>query len=172
MKKTIIETDRLILREFIPEDLDDIYRLYGESDVSFLQPLSEDRQEEREKLKSYIRYSYGFYGVGLWAVCLKESGRLIGRCGLQVIFLNEENEGDYEAGYMISGLYSGMGYGKEAVSGILKYADDELETKRVVVRIDKRNDGSLRFAENLGFRKLAEMDDGCVLMGHIFTSCE
>lgn len=87
MGNVIIETPRLILREFVPEDLAGLYSLYEESDTQFLQPLSENREEELEKLKSYIHYIYGFYGFGLWAVCLKENGRLIGRCGLQVEFI-------------------------------------------------------------------------------------
>lgn len=82
MENVMIETPRLILREFVPEDLAGLYSLYEESDTRFLEPLSENREEELEKLKSYIHYIYGFYGFGLWAVCLKESGRLIGRCGL------------------------------------------------------------------------------------------
>ena len=107
MGETVIETGRLIIREFVPEDLEALYRIYESADTRFLQPLSEDREEELEKLKSYIQYVYGFYGFGLWAVCLKETGALIGRCGLQVMFIGDE--GEYEMGYMISGAYQGMG---------------------------------------------------------------
>ena len=133
MGETVIETGRLIIREFVPEDLEALYRIYESADTRFLQPLSEDREEELEKLKSYIQYVYGFYGFGLWAVCLKETGALIGRCGLQVMFIGDE--GEYEMGYMISGAYQGMGYGGEAVRAILEYAGEELEAPRVVLRI-------------------------------------
>ena len=107
-----------------------------------------------EKLKSYIHYIYGFYGFGLWAVCLKESGRLIGRCGLQVEFI--QDQGEYELGYMISGKYGRKGYGKEAVTAILEYAEEELEAPRVILRIDTENEPSRRFAENMGFRLMTE----------------
>lgn len=149
MGNVIIETPRLILREFVPEDLAGLYSLYEESDTRFLEPLSKDRDEELEKLKSYIHYVYGFYGFGLWAVCLKKSGRLIGRCGLQVEFVGEQ--GDYELGYMISGKYQRMGYAGEAVQGILDYAKEELEAPRVILRIDRENAPSRRFAEKTGF---------------------
>ena len=151
MGETVIETGLLIIREFVPEDLEALYRIYESADTRFLQPLSEDREEELEKLKSYIQYVYGFYGFGLWAVCLKETGALIGRCGLQVMFIGDE--GEYEMGYMISGAYQGMGYGGEAVRAILEYAGEELEAPRVVLRIDSGNTASLRFAERLGFHK-------------------
>ena len=149
MGNVMIETPRLILREFVPEDLAGLYSLYEESDTRFLEPLSKDRKEELEKLESYIHYIYGFYGFGLWAVCLKESGRLIGRCGLQVEFIGEQ--GDYELGYMISGKYQRMGYAGEAVRGILDYAGDELEASRVILRIDRENAPSRCFAEKIGF---------------------
>lgn len=151
MGEIIIETQRLIIREFEPGDLDGLYRIYEESDTRFLQPLSENREEELEKLKSYIQYVYGFYGFGLWAVCLKESGCLIGRCGLQVGFIGDE--GEYELGYMISGKYQGKGYGREAVEAILQYAEEELEAPRAVLRIDLENTVSLAFAERLKFQE-------------------
>ena len=154
MENVIIETPRLILREFVPEDLAGLYSLYEESDTTFLRPLSENREEELEKLKSYIHYIYGFYGFGLWAVCLKENGRLIGRCGLQVEFIGDQ--GDYELGYMISGKYQGKGYAKEAVRAILSYADEELEAPRVLLRIDDANLTSWHFAEKMGFRLLPQ----------------
>ena len=57
------------------DDLDDIYRIYhsGEN-YRFIEPMDEDRDVERAKLESYIFYMYGFYGFGLYAVCLKDSG--------------------------------------------------------------------------------------------------
>ena len=161
-----IETPRLILREFVPEDLAGLYRLYEESDTRYIEPLAKDPEEELEKLKSYIHYIYGFYGFGLWAVCLKESGELIGRCGLQVELIGDE--GEYELGYMISGKYTGCGYASEAVRAVLEYAGEELEAPRVVVRIHKENKASLAFAQKEGFRpmdvKSEANDDFCVFV--------
>lgn len=170
MIEPVIETPRLILREFVPEDLEALYRLYEESDTRFLEPLSADKTEELEKLKSYIYYIYGFYGVGLWAVCLRENGRLVGRCGLQVKFIGEQ--GEYELGYMISEKHSGVGYGSEAVRGILKYARDELRAPKVVLRTDRANSHSIQFAEKLGFQRMDRNGDKYLWMSYIFTSCE
>ena len=156
MGEVIIETKRLVIREFEPEDLDALYRLYEDSDTRYIQKLSEDREEEMEKLKSYIHYIYGFYGFGLWAVCLKENGELIGRCGLQVEFIDDQ--GEYELGYMISGKYGRKGYAAEAVKAILEYADEELEAPRVVVQIHKKNKGSLDFAKKMGFKQMQEKE--------------
>lgn len=166
MDTFLIETPRLILREFVPEDLAGLYRLYEESDTRYIEPLAKDPEEELEKLKSYIHYIYGFYGFGLWAVCLRESGELIGRCGLQVELIGDE--GEYELGYMISCKYTGCGYASEAVQAVLKYAGEELEAPRVVVRIHKENKASLVFAQKEGFHPMdikSEANDGfCVFV--------
>lgn len=157
MANIVIETPRLILREFVPEDLSGLYKLYEETDTRYIEPLSTDRDEERIKLESYIHYIYGFYGFGLWAVCLKDTGALIGRCGLQVVFIGEQ--GEYELGYMISGKYEGKGYASEAARAILDYAFETLEAPRVVVQIHKANERSVRFAKHLGFKKLEDASD-------------
>ncbi len=157
MGEIIIETERLVIREFETKDLDELYRIYSESDTRFLQPLSEDREEELEKLKSYIQYVYGFYGFGLWAICLRETGELIGRCGLQVMFIGDT--GEYEMGYMISGKYQRLGYGREAVQAVLHYAEEELDAPRVVLRIDSDNRTSIQFAEQQGFKKMKDISE-------------
>ena len=150
MSNIILETPRLILREFVPEDLAGLYRLYEESDTRYIDPLSEDPDEELVILKNYIHYIYGFYGFGLWAVCLKETGELIGRCGLHVMFIVDD--GEYELGYMVSKPYEGQGYASEAVRAILEYAREDLEAPRVVVKIHKENERSIQFAQHLGFQ--------------------
>ncbi len=150
MANIILETPRLILREFVPEDLAGLYRLYEESDTTYIDPLSEDPDEELVILKNYIHYIYGFYGFGLWAVCLKETGELIGRCGLHVMFIADD--GEYELGYMVSKHYEGQGYAAEAVRAILEYAKEDLEAPRVVVKIHKDNERSIQFAKHLGFQ--------------------
>ncbi len=152
MANIILETPRLILREFVPEDLAGLYRLYEESDTRYIDPLSKDPDEELIVLKNYIHYIYGFYGFGLWAVCLKETGELIGRCGLHVMFIGDD--GEYELGYMVSRKCEGQGYAAEAVKAILEYADEELEAPRVVIKIHEDNTRSIRFAEKIGFKPM------------------
>ena len=56
MANIILETPRLILREFVPEDLAGLYRLYEESDTRYIDPLSKDPDEELIVLKNYIHY--------------------------------------------------------------------------------------------------------------------
>ena len=67
----IASTKHLIIREFVPEDIDALYSIY-EDNCDYIEPLSKNREEERQKLKAYIKYVYGFYGFGLWAVVEKK----------------------------------------------------------------------------------------------------
>ena len=78
---TILETERCIVREFVPEDIDALYDLYDEEARCFLEPPSRNRSLEREILTSYIRRVYRLCGYGHWAVISKNTGELIGRMG-------------------------------------------------------------------------------------------
>lgn len=59
--------------------------------TDFVEPLY-DYETELEYQKAYIENMYGFYEYGMWLVFLKETGRLIGRAGLE----------HDEMGYMIA----------------------------------------------------------------------
>lgn len=65
---TILRTPRCLVREFVEEDLDGIYRLYDAQARLFLEAPSEDREREGEILRAYIKRIYPFYGFGYWAV--------------------------------------------------------------------------------------------------------
>lgn len=145
---TATETERLILREFVPEDIDDLYKIYEDND-RYIEKLSDDREQERAKLESYIKYVYGFYGFGLWAVVEKSSGLLIGRCGLSVEEI--DGEGVLEIGYMIGKAWQHKGYGLESVRAVLDYAPEVLGEPRVAARIDAKNTASASLAKKAGF---------------------
>lgn len=148
----IRETKRLILREFVPEDIDALYKLYEDAEhCRYIDGLSASKGEEKEKLESYIQYVYGFYGFGLWAVIEKESGMLIGRCGLQVEDIG--GEGMLEIGYMIGRPWLRKGYGLESVRAVLCYAYEETEETKVAARIDENNAASQALAVRAGFKK-------------------
>ncbi len=69
----ILRTERLIVREQKEEDLDSLYEIYAHPDMTaFMEGLSADREEERERLISYIRTVYPLYGFGLWMLEKRE----------------------------------------------------------------------------------------------------
>ena len=77
----IIETERLILRELTESDYDALYAVLADSDIMEHYPYTFDEARVRGWIKRNIE-RYRTDGFGLWAVVLKESGEMIGDCGI------------------------------------------------------------------------------------------
>ena len=145
----IVNTRRLFLREFTADDLDRIYDIYNSwGDLPGLQALSPDREEELEKLVSYIHFMYGFYGMGLWAICLAGDGKMIGCGGPWPSQIGEDWL--LELGYVIHRDYVGQGYGYEAMSAVVNYIRCETDFDQAAARIPKDHKSSRGLAEKLG----------------------
>ena len=155
ISNVMISTDRLVIREITLSDLDELYELYDESVTQYVENLYE-RHEEEEFTKAYINNMYGFYGYGLWLVCEKDSGKIVGRAGLS----HREVDGEVrvELGYLIGGQYRGRGYAYEACKAILTFAK-KIGKKNIIICTRSDNLPSLNLAYKLGFKKIAMIDD-------------
>jgi [ribosomal protein S5]-alanine N-acetyltransferase len=145
----IAETKRLFIREMIPEDLESLYLLYEDAQTRcFLEPLSENREKEKALLEAYIKKVYPFYGYGLWAVCRRTDGAMIGRVGLSPC----QKGGDaVELGYLIRHDLRKKGFAAEAGAAVLNFARWELMLREVDLYTDPENEASRRTAKALGF---------------------
>lgn len=145
----ILETRRCVVREFAMEDLDALFDLYAKPGMTdFVEPLY-SYEEEAAYEEAYIKHRYRYYGYGMWLVFDKESGKLIGRAGLEN---RDYPEGTaIELGYMIAPEYQGKGYATEVCRAILTYAKEELEAESVNCLVDEKNVPSVRLVEKLGF---------------------
>lgn len=153
----ILETDRLILRHLVPEDLDRLFALYRDPDIRRYFPDGTLTYEEtKEELEWFLNGHPKHHELGLWATIHKESGQLIGRCGL----LPWTIEGQYEVevAYMIAKEYWGQGLGPEAAGAILQYGFGQLGLSRLICMIDPANHASRRVAEKIGMTLEKEMD--------------
>lgn len=145
---TILTTKRCVVREFSMDYLDDLFELYaGKGMTDYVEPLY-PYEEEKKYQEAYIRNMYGFYGYGMWIVCDKNTGELIGRAGLEH---REELDGEMELGYAIGVPYQRQGYATEVCEAILKYAHKELEQKTLCCLIEEGNRVSEHLAQKLGF---------------------
>ncbi len=146
---TIARTERLVLREMTMQDLDDLYALYeDETAQRYLGLLSEDRSKEAQMLEAYIRRIYPFYGYGMWAVCCKKTGEMIGRAGLSPCRKGQEMA---ELGYLIRKDLRNRGLAKEAATAVLSFARKELGMERVALYTERSNAASRALAKSLGF---------------------
>lgn len=135
------ETDRCLIRELSLADLPALYALYDKPGMTdFVEPLY-DYETELEYQKAYIENMYDFYEYGMWLVFSKETGKLIGRAGL------EHNE----MGYMIAPEFQNLGYATEVCRFIVDYARKNTDFEELYCRIDEKNVASVRLAKRLGF---------------------
>lgn len=107
----IIETERLYLREMTQEDFPALYTVLADSDIMRHYPYSFDENRVCGWIETNIE-RYRVYGFGLWAVVLKETGEMIGDCGLTMQNINGRISP--EIGYHIAKSHQRQGYAKEA----------------------------------------------------------
>ncbi len=152
---TIAETERLILREITKADVPDLYELYADEEITrYMESLYPTLKEEEEYTDNYIKNVYQFYGYGIWVLIEKDSGKLIGRAGLEY----HDGFDGLELGFMLGKEYWHMGYAYEACQAVLAYGKEELEQQsyRALVHVD--NNASKRLCEKLGFREVGMVD--------------
>ena len=163
--KTILETERLILRHQVTEDLDDLWALYCNPRVTqYIPDAPCSREEAREELEWHM-YGHPYRPeLGLWATVHKVTGKFIGRCGLLPWKIDDQDE--VEVAYTIAEEYWGQGLGTEAAQAILNYGFDRLNLSRLICLIDSENTTSKRVAEKIGmvFEKEARDELGSFLV--------
>lgn len=144
----ICETHRCIVRETVPEDVDSFYRIYRDKSITaYMEDLFQDREKERNYINEYIEKVYGFYGFGMWTVCLKETGGVIGRAGLSM----REGFEEPELGYVIGKAWQRQGIAAEVCRAILAYGRDELGFEAVRALMHPENAASEHLCRKLGF---------------------
>src|SRR5215469_17940546 len=107
----ILETSRLILREFTPDDADALALVVSDPETMRFYPAPFDRDGVEQWIARNLR-RYAEHGHGLWAMVLKSSGEMIGDCGLTVQNVDGVNE--IEVGYHVRRDLWGRGLATEA----------------------------------------------------------
>ena len=150
-----IETERLVLRAFEPEDLDAVHAMRSDPRVTrYLYWDVHTREESRAALEQRI----GFRGIlkegDVLAVAWVErtSGEIVGDLILRCLS-TEHSVG--ELGFVVLPDHQGHGYATEASRAMLSVAFDEIGFHRVVGHLDARNVASARVLEKLGMRREA-----------------
>ncbi len=143
----ILETDRCLVRETTVEDVDVFYELYKDKEITeYMEPLFEDRDEEIEYTKSYIKNIYEFYGFGMWTVVEKTTGKVIGRAGVSY----REGYEKPELGFMIGKAYQRNGYAFEVCKAIVNYMYENYDMDEIQIFIEPQNTPSIFLAKKLG----------------------
>ena len=115
----MIETNRLILREYTPDDFDALYEILSDEETMAHYPKPFDE----ERVRGWINWNldnYKKYGFGLWALVLKDTGEMIGDCGLTIQDIDGEQLP--EIGYHVHKKYWRRGLAKEAAQAVRDWA--------------------------------------------------
>ena len=146
----MLETERLIIRRFTPEDLNKLIELRSDDDV--IKYLGGRRLQNPEAIAKRLDFyidCYRRFRYGMCAVIWKQSGEMIGWSGLQPL----EDSGETEVGYGMIKEFWGRGIGYEAARAWLEYGFDTANLESIVAVALPENTGSWRIMEKLGMRR-------------------
>jgi len=152
----IIETERLILRRFTPDDAEAYLPLVGDPEVNRYtgQSLVQTVEQARQILLDYPIRDYEVIGYGRMACIEKSSGRLIGFSGMK--YLADLQETDI--GYRFVRDAWGKGYATESAAVLMRQCIDEFSLRRVIGLAYRQNTGSTKVLQKLGLAFEREID--------------
>jgi [ribosomal protein S5]-alanine N-acetyltransferase len=143
----ILDTARLTLREFVPEDAEALAQVLSDPETMRHYPAPIDRTGVKEWIERNRR-RYTEDGVGLWAMVLKATSEMIGDCG--IIRQQVDGESLYEIGYHLRRDHRGRGLATEAAIACREWGFANLPVNRLISLIRPENLPSCRVAERNG----------------------
>jgi RimJ/RimL family protein N-acetyltransferase len=147
----ILETPRLVLREFTHGDDGFVLRLLNEP--SWLRFIGDRGVRTLEDARRYLddgpRKSQARNGFGLWCVVPKGGDAPVGMCGL----VRRETLPDVDLGFAFLPGTWGRGYAWESATAVLEHARGVLGLRRVLAITDPENAASIRVLERIGMQR-------------------
>lgn len=143
------ETKRLIIREFIFDDIEVVHEYASDPLVTKYMIWGPNSEEDTrnyislmiEQQRQVLRQDYEF------AIILKETGKLIGGCAIHT---NGPRQGEF--GYCFNRLFWGQGYATEAAGMILKFGFHKLGLHRIYATCRPDNIGSAKVMQKNGMK--------------------
>lgn len=152
----MIETKRLLLRNYKMDDFDALYEIMSDPETMKHYPAPFDA----DRTKGWITWNlenYKKYGFGLWAVVLKETGEFIGDCGITI--QNIDGEMLPEIGYHIHKKYWKRGFAKEAAQAVRNWVFQNTQYDTIYSYMKYTNVASYSTAVANGMKKVKEYPD-------------
>jgi RimJ/RimL family protein N-acetyltransferase len=162
----ILQTKRLMLRDFNVEDAAFVLRLANEP--SFIAHIGDKGLRDLHDAEGFILEGYWTNqersGYGMFLVCLKDGGDPAGCCGL----LYRKNLDVTDIGFAFLPEFWNRGFAYEAAEAIMKYGYSTLGVNNIVGLTSEDNPGSIRLLKKLGMNlektvKMSDDDPGTVL---------
>lgn len=148
-----LETDRLLLRDLMPEDEKGLFLLDSDAEVHrYLGGNPINSLKQAQEVIEFIRRQYQENGIGRWAVIEKHSGHFVGWSGFK--FVRETTNGCvnfYDLGYRLVRNAWGKGYATEAAKALVNLGFTKLALTTIYAMADGRNKNSIRVLQKAGF---------------------
>ena len=141
-----LETERLVLRGWEERDLDAYAAMTGDAEVMRYMGRGPFRRDDAWREIAFFLGHFDLRGYTHWALELRETGELVGRCGPYF----PEGWPALEVGWLLGREHWGNGYANEAATAAVGYAWRELRPERLVSLVAPGNDRSARVARGLG----------------------
>lgn len=143
MNMEIITTQRVIIRKFEESDWKDLYEYLSDEIVVKYEPYEVYSEEDAKRDAVYRSTNESFY-----AVCLRETGKLIGN-----LYLSKGEFDTWELGYVFNRNYWGKGYAVESAKALVAIAFQQFGARRIVAMCNPLNEHSWKLLERLGMRR-------------------
>ena len=157
--KIYAETDRLILRELMPEDIDGMFELDSNPEVhKYLGKKPVKTKEEVFKNIENVRQQYITHKIGRWAAVEKASGEFIGWSGLKMNVEQPMNghSNFYDVGYRLIPKYWGKGYATESGKAAVDYGFNKLDIDTIYGIAEVENKASRNALEKIGLQYITD----------------
>ena len=155
--KFYIETERLILRELLPTDVDGIFELDSNTTVhEYLGKKPIKTKDKAVEIIQFIRQQYIERGIGRFATIEKSSGNFVGWSGLKLNLDKKEalngKRDFYDIGYRFIPRFWGNGYATESSLAVIDFGFKELNIKTICGAADIENVASNKVLQKIGLK--------------------
>ena len=138
-----ITTDRVMIRKFEETDWKDLLEYLSDEVVVKYEPYEVYSEEDAKGDAKHRANNECFY-----AVCIKETGKLIGN-----LYLSKGDFDTWELGYVFNRKYWGKGYATESTKALLDTAFTKFGARRIIAMCNPLNENSWKLLERLGMRR-------------------
>lgn len=144
-----IETERLLLREIMPEDAPAIYAIFSDPKVThYYDQVTYTQLQQAHDLIDFFDESFELERAIRWGITRKAEDVVIGTCGY--VWLRTHSG---EISYELASAQWRQGIMAEALDAILEFGFDELKLNRVEAPVMVENTASAALLAALGFQE-------------------
>ncbi|CAN5696566.1 GNAT family N-acetyltransferase [soil metagenome] len=150
--RVMVETDRLVMREFVEGDAESLFRLDSDPEVHrYLGGNPLVHIDQSVAIVARVRQQYRTNGIGRWVTLEKSSGDFLGWSGLRFVPETVNGRVDFiDLGYRFLPAFWGKGYASEAAIASVRHGFDVMKLDAICGYADRDNTASRRVLEKAG----------------------